>query len=321
MLHQNCLTMEKKSNIYRWVDAGMDRFLSARSKKTGEKTILTIAIISYLMHLSLIALVHWGWISTPLKFLNNPISAIYTPFSFILVYEVYLLLYYLPQSTSIYIGKQYEIITLIVIRRIFKDIGNLEFVSNWFNNRNDLQFTLDTVTSLLLFLLIYWFYFILHQREKGKIAKKDLDSDSARRFLFLKRCLALVLVPILIAMAVLSLFHWLNEFPAAGPEGLKALAKVNNVFFDEFFTVLIVVDVLLLITSFYYSDKFHTIIRNSGFVISTVLLKLSFSMSGPINNALILGSVIFGILILQVHDLFERIQAKESNQKASPTKK
>jgi len=304
--------------LKRWVDSGIQEFLSGNAKKVGEKTILTIAILSYIIHLLLIALVNWNWINTDLKFLNNPISAIYTPFSFILVYEVYLLLYYLPQSTSFYIGKQYEIITLIVIRRIFKDIGNLEFVSNWFSNTNDLQFTIDTITSLLLFLLIYWYYYSIFKHEKSKISKRDFDSDSAQRYLFLKRGLALVLVPILLIMAVFSLFNWISDFPASGAVGLKTLAKVNNVFFDEFFTVLIVVDVFLLITSFYYSDKFHTIIRNSGFVISTVLLKLSFSTTGIINNVLIVGSVLFGILILQVHDLFERLNNKE-NKKINPS--
>ena len=50
--------------------------------------------------------------------LTNPIAAIYTPFSFILVYEVFLVVYYLPRSISQYIRKQYEIITLIIVRSI-----------------------------------------------------------------------------------------------------------------------------------------------------------------------------------------------------------
>lgn len=307
--------MLNQAAIKLFVESGIQKFLSGKAKKVGEKTILTIAILSYVIHLLLIALVNWNWIETDLKFLNNPVSAIYTPFSFILVYEVYLLLYYLPQSTSFYIGKQYEIITLIVIRRIFKDIGNLEFVNNWFSNPNDMQFTIDTLTSLLLFLLIYWYYYSIFKRAKSKNIKKDFGSDYAQRFLYLKRGLALTLVPILFIMALFSLFNWISEFPENGAAGLKTLAKVNNVFFDEFFTVLIIVDVLLLITSFYYSDKFHTIIRNSGFVISTVLLKLSFSTTGIINNVLIIGSVLFGILILQVHDLFERL----NNKKINPT--
>ena len=68
----------------------------------------------------------------------------------------------------------------------------------------------------------------------------------------------------------------------------------------------IIVDVLLLLASFYYSDHFHTIIRNFGFVLSTILIKLSFSVSGILNNALIIGSVLFGLLILYIHQLYER---------------
>ena len=132
--------------------------LSLKVKERSEKVILSIAITSYLIHLSLIALSSYGVINIDSKLLDNPIAAIYTPFSFILVYEVYLLIFFLPKSISIYIGKQYEIITLIVIRRIFKDIANLELESNWFQSRSDLYFTYDVITSLVLFITIYFFY-------------------------------------------------------------------------------------------------------------------------------------------------------------------
>ena len=54
--------------------------------------------------------------------LSNPISALYTPFSFILVYEAFLLIYYLPNSFTVSVVKGYEIISLILIRKIFKDV-------------------------------------------------------------------------------------------------------------------------------------------------------------------------------------------------------
>jgi hypothetical protein len=88
--------------------------------------------------------------------------------------------------------------------------------------------------------------------------------------------------------------------------GITALSNLNNIFFDEFFTILIVVDVLILLASFFYSDRFHTIIRNSGFVLSTILLKTSFSVSGILNNLLIIGAVLFGLLVLLIHQQFEK---------------
>jgi hypothetical protein len=41
-------------------------------------------------------------------------------------------------------------------------------------------------------------------------------------------------------------------------------------------------------------------------VLSTILIKVSFSVSGILNNLLILGSVLFGLLILFIHQLFEK---------------
>jgi hypothetical protein len=105
------------------------KLLSEKTKHKSEKIIVSIAIISFLLHLIIIGLVDFNFININdhSTLLSNPIAAIYTPFSFILIYEVYLLVYYLPKSTTIYIGKQYEIITLIIIRRIFKDLSKLEF--------------------------------------------------------------------------------------------------------------------------------------------------------------------------------------------------
>ena len=136
--------------------------LSEKVKLKIEKSILVISMISFVVHLALIYLKRYGIVNLfeESNFFENPIAAIYTPFSFILVYEVYLLIFYLPRSITTYITKQYEIITLIVIRRIFKDLSNLELSSDWFVIKNDLDFTYDIVTAILLFFMIYLFSFL-----------------------------------------------------------------------------------------------------------------------------------------------------------------
>ncbi len=282
-----------------------DKLLSPAVKEKSERLILSIAILSYLVHLGMIGLVNLGWIDLDAKFLRNPIAAIYTPFSFILIYEVYLLIFFLPQSSSVYIGKQYEIITLIIIRRIFKDIASIELTTDWFQVRDDLQFTFDVLTSLVLFLLIYFFYRMV--RKKPAVAgKAPVDRErNVRTFIQLKKAIAVGLVPILLGLAVYTLADWVGEAVGHYQEGIRGIGNLNNIFFDEFFTILITVDVLLLLASFYYSDRFHTIIRNSGFVISTILIKVSFSVEGILNNILIVGAVLFGLLMLMVHNLYE----------------
>ena len=255
-------------------------FLSEKVKEKSEIVTVYIAIFSFLLHLLLIGLVNLDIIkiTSNSELLRNPISAIYTPFSFVLIYEVYLLLYYLPKSTSIYIGKQYEIISLIVIRRIFKDLSNLEFSTNWFTIKNDVLFTSDLFAILII------------------------------KFISIKKTIATCLVPILLVLSIYSLGHWLYESLFSMSKVLTEIKDINKIFFDDFFTVLILVDVLLLLFSFLHSDKFNRVIRNSGFIISTILIKLSFSTEGIMNILLIVMAIVFGVILLKIHNLYDTIK-------------
>lgn len=281
-------------------------FLSKERKEEVEKITLIIAIVSYLIHLLIIFLNTQGILEIEQKFFKNPIAAIYTPFSFILIFEVFLLVYYLPKSITAYIGKQYEIITLIVIRKIFKDLAYVELDSNWFQNKDDLQFTIDVLTSLILFFLIYLFYRALQKRAYVSINKPNEEGENIRRFVILKQLLAIILVPILFIFAFYSFINWGIVTTKDYSNGILEFSNINNVFFDEFFNILIIIDVLLLLASFFYSDKFYKIIRNSGFVISTILIKISFSSVGVVSNILVISSVLFGYLILLIHNLYEK---------------
>jgi len=277
--------------------------LSEKVKLKIEKIILIIGMISFIVHLSIIYLKRYGFISLfeDSNFFDNPIAAIYTPFSFILVYEVYLLIFYLPRSITTYITKQYEIITLIVIRRIFKDLSNLELSSDWFVIKNDLDFTYDIVTAILLFFMIYLFSF-LRESIDGSSLKNSLDLPQIRQFIKIKKLMATALVPIFILIGLFTFSGWVTT---TIPSNISAVIKdVNSLFFDEFFSVLIIVDVLLLLVSFFYTDKFHKVIRNSGFIISTILIRMSFTVEGVLNNILIMASIVFGLGILWIHNKF-----------------
>lgn len=279
--------------------------LSEKTKKRSEKVILTIAIISFLVHLALIFLVDAGPLQSESELLDSPVAAIYTPFSFILIYEVYLLIYYLPKSITTYIGKQYEIITLIIIRRLFKDLSGLKLTSDWFELQSDLQFTYDLIASVILFFLIYLFY-VQSLKRRQLIKAGGETASNIRRFIELKKGVATLLVPVLFGTAVYFFTLWGLIATGITEAASLSFKNINNVFFDEFFTILIIVDVILLIASFYYSDRFHKVIRNSGFVISTILIRLSFSVEGVVNTALIVTAILFGLLMLLIHNMFEK---------------
>ena len=276
--------------------------LSEKTRKQIEIVILSIAVVSFVVHLIAIALGHYNIIEVQenSELLKNPISAIYTPFSFILVYEVYLLIFFLPRSITTYITKQYEIITLIIIRNLFKDLSNLELSSDWFAIKNDLQFTYDIVASLILFYLIYLF------QKQGKLKLLiQQNSPNVERFIKIKKSIAVVLIPLFLSLSLFSFSDWaLDLFTAQ--QDVSSIKSINAIFFDQFFTVLILVDVLLLLFSFYYTDKFNKIIRNSGFIVSTILIRMSFGVKGLISTILVLVAVLFGLAIISIHNKFER---------------
>ena len=291
------------------------KLLSKKTKEKSEQVILWIALASFILHLVVIELLHFNIISIdePSNLLKNPIAAIYTPFSFILVYEVYLLIYYLPKSTSIYISKQYEIIALIIIRRLFKDLSDLSLSSDWFNIKNDLQFTYDLIASVFLFYLIYLFH-VQRTKVYRTIKNSKNHSLSISKFINAKKWIATGLVPLLLIIAIYSFLNWSTGIFHPVENKSISFKNINNVFFEQFFNILIIADVILLLFSFFHTDEFHKVIRNSGFIISTILIRISFSVSGIINTVLIISAILFGLLILFIHNKFEKQLAKESNE-------
>ena len=294
------------------------KLLSAKTKHWGEQVILVIAIASFLIHLAIIYLVDFGIIPIAVTsdLLKNPIAAIYTPFSFILVYEVYLLIHYLPKSITTYISKQYEIITLIIIRRLFKDLSSLTLTSDWFTIKYDLQFTYDLIASILLFFLIYLFY--KQSKKRYRVIDNTANKrEGIARFIKIKKYIATALVPVLIIVAVYSFFNWSMSTIYPQTNAKVSFSNINNIFFEQFFTILIIADVVLLLFSFFHTDEFHKVIRNSGFIISTILIRLSFSVSGLLNTLLIVSATIFGLLILIIHNNFEKEKAAEMADSSS----
>ncbi|MEM9389687.1 MAG: hypothetical protein AAGA02_04390 [Bacteroidota bacterium] len=294
-----------------------DRFYNAllgkETKERAEKVIIWLSILSFIIHLFVIALVDFGLIqlSYESELLTNPISAIYTPFSFILLFEVYLLVYHIPKSTSDYIAKQYEIITLIMIRRIFKDLANLDLSVNWFDIKYDLQFTYDIVSTILLFVFIYVFHRL--NTRKGPVKSIAELPEKVRTFIGRKKVMAAFLVPVIVSMALYSFINWFTGWiewmQSADSEGTSFI-DINNIFYDKFFTLLILTDVLLLLFSFFNTSSFHVFIRNSGFIISTILIRISFSTEGLINNLLILVAVLFGVIILWITQKYNDLNAR-----------
>ena len=268
-----------------------------RTQKFIEKIILFLAALGFVIHLGLIFLKTQGVIFPAIypELFNDPISAIYTPFSLILIYEIYLLLFYLPRSFTSCVSKQFEIISLIVIRKIFKDIPQMDLSGNWISSSHNLELIIDLLGFLILFLLIFLF-----NRSKQKLPKQPVDDSRLLKFIASKKVVSVMLFCVLGVMLLSTLGQWfidvLNQ---------HSVLNLDSLFFNQFFTLLILADVVILLISFRYTEEYSKLIRNTGFIIATILIRLSFSAESYLAMVLILTGVSFAYLILQIFNAME----------------
>jgi hypothetical protein len=73
---------------------------------------------------------------------------------------------------------------------------------------------------------------------------------------------------------------------------------------------MIFTDVFLLIVSLAYYDRYEYVFRNAGFVISTVLLRVSLSTPKPYDVGLALIAMLYGLAVLGVFTCFAAIERR-----------
>jgi NADH:ubiquinone oxidoreductase subunit 4 (subunit M) len=100
----------------------------------------------------------------------------------------------------------------------------------------------------------------------------------------------------------MSFYDWFNVMFSNEPFD----DNLNYLFFVDFFTILILVDVFILLISFQYTERYSQLIRNTGFIISTILLRLSFSVTGLSSTVLLVSGIIFGLIILAIYNQMEK---------------
>ena len=283
-----------------------DYIFSLKSQKNVENTVLFLATLGFIIHLLLIFLNNFSLINiteTENSLLSNPISAIYTPFSFIIIYEIYLLLLFLPRSFTTSISKQFEIISLIIIRKIFKDISNLDLSDSWNISNQNLEVLSDLVGIIILFYIIYLF-----NKNKNRMSINK-EEPVLLKFINSKKIVSLSLLAILTIFSSYSLINWVFNLFNDSYSNTIIYNEIDKVFFNDFFTLLILTDVIILLLSFKITEGYSKLIRNTGFVISIILIRLSFSAEGFLDIFIILISSIFALSILKIYNAIERTKS------------
>jgi hypothetical protein len=213
-------------------------------------------ILSFMLAVASITLNNQGLLPAPLAGILpvSPFEAIRMAFSLVLAIEVIELIIAISDSVSLAVGKQLEIMGLLLLRETFTDISLLDVR---LNPAEDyvmlLQIASTAVGGLLLFVMRGLF-----ARFRYLQWNKDVAS-----YINAKKSVAL------------ALFFF---FLLAGIHDLYGifLKGEDPAFFSVFYTSLIFADILLVLGGQYYMPCFHATFRNSGYAVGTLLMRLSF---------------------------------------------
>ena len=274
------------------IERGFQATMGDESDDIVRRGAIAFAIIGFLTHLALWALHSSGRIEIlgdSVELVQSPLSALYTPFSILLVYEVYQLIRTIPDSFSSSVGKQYEIATLLVVRDILKRLSEISNSQGWEIN-DDVGFLLVECAA---FIALFYTSLTYH-----KISTKSDDdeilSDDVTTFITTKMAVANVMLIVFIAIGGFSLISWIGAVQDGGGSVDRAI------FFLDFFTFLILADILILLISYWFYTDFGNLARNTGFVLSTVIIRVAISSEGVSSMILFTLSGVLGIAILRM---------------------
>ena len=268
------------------------RLLGKPAEEQVRRYGLVAAIVGFIFHLSLYFLYQVGVLevnSASTDLLDSPLDALYTPFSILLAYEVYQLIRAIPESFSTAVGKQFEIVTLLVVRDIFKRLSELEFSGDWTVDSELKLIVVECLTFITLFTTS-----LIYRANSSAEAKVEFGNSDLLNFVQNKQRIALFLLFTYIIMALFSFSNWIISVS----EGDGSVTR--EIFFLDFFTVLILADILILLISYGYSTDFTNLARNTGFILSTVVLRVAIGATGISSMVLFVLGGLLGIAVLVI---------------------
>lgn len=274
------------------IETGFERSMGDEIDDSVRKFAIVAAVVGFFAHLSLWALDNSGRIvvaGDSAELVQSPLSALYTPFSILLTYEVYQLIRTIPESFSSSVGKQYEIATLLVVRDILKRLPEVDGSDGW-SVGDDVSFLLVECAA---FLALFYTALTYYNMRKHEDVNHQV-SDDVSVFIVTKKAIAIFMLVIFVIIALTSVTGWI----AAVQEGGGSVDR--TIFFLDFFTFLILADILILLISYWFYTDFRNLARNTGFVLSTVIIRVAISAAGVSSMILFTLSGILGIAILRM---------------------
>lgn len=231
---------------------------------------------AYLVALAAVEASQRGWLPEGwrLRSAHGHFFAVEIALYLLLAYEVVGLVLGVARSVANAAGKQFEIFSLILLRHSFEEFGVLGEPIVWDHARLPVLRMLSNGFGALAIFVLLGFYYAA-QRHRPITA----DARDRASFVATKKLVSLVL---------LAVFAWLAARSALHP---------GQAFFEPFYTVLVLADVLLVFLSLRYSSAYQVVFRNSGLAVATVLLRLGLAAPAFYNAALGVAAALFALAL------------------------
>ena len=195
--------------------------------------------------------------------------AINLAFTLVLIQEVVDLIFVLPCSVTKSLGKQFEVLCLILLRDAFKELVHLHEPIILIEAVDVLLPMLaDGAGALIVFMGLGLYY--RRYRKRAQTRKGPWLYPFVATKKFLAFCLLL---------AFLAYGAWI------GWQGMTTGHLYP--FFSVFYTVLIFSDIFIVLLSHTYQPAFRSVFRNSGFALATLLIR--FALAAPAYYAPAIG--------------------------------
>lgn len=259
-----------------------DAFESWWESPDARRDVAYVLIGSFLASLFVIELNRRGWLPPSLaaSLSTNHFVAIDVAFTLFLVVELIGLVVGLATSVGKTAGKQFEVFSLILLRRSFKELDQFQVEPlRWTfdTGRDAVQLiVVDATAALVIFLTLGLFYTL---QKHQPITQTDVQQ---RYFVSQKKMVSNVLLAVLAG---------LGAYAVVGPFVLDDVLP----FFDTFYTVLIFTDILIVLISLRYSATYHVVFRNSGYAAATVMIRLALAGPRYLGAALGVGAALFNL--------------------------
>lgn len=148
----------------------------------------------------------------------------------------------------------------------------------------------------------------------SKNRKGTSSSTNLNKFIRFKEYIALILAVLLLFLAALAFGEWAREVILSTYSVLEYDLELESLFFDDLFTVMIFTDVLIFIASFLHSKRYEVLIRNAGFIVSTILIRISLTVKNEFGVLVAIGAVLTGIAVQLIYRYFSWLDISDEDR-------